>query len=140
MKTPNKARTAEGDYKGTNAANKKVSKAASPANTETKPSLAASQSKKNNSPPISSRGGHPGKHTGSKKASVIALLRRANGATLPDLMKATGWQARSVRGFISGTLKKRMSLKVKSSKTAFAERFYQIRVNTLESRHPLCWN
>ena len=41
---------------------------------------------------------------GSKKADIIRLLERAKGVTLAELMTATGWQAHSVRGFISGTL------------------------------------
>src|SRR5439155_25636302 len=45
---------------------------------------------------------------GSKKANVLALLRRDGGATLQDLMSATGWQAHSVRGFLSGALGKKM--------------------------------
>jgi len=127
MKTNEKAYKAENDReKVAKPANRNVGRAASPAHTETKPSPAATQSKKN-SVPITSRRSQASKRTGTKKASVIALLRRAGGATLPDLMKATGWQAHSVRGFISGTLKKRMSLRVKSSKTAGAERIYQIR-------------
>src|ERR1700687_4372480 len=41
---------------------------------------------------------------GSKKADIIRLLERAKGATLEELMEATGWQAHSIHGFISGTL------------------------------------
>jgi hypothetical protein len=37
----------------------------------------------------------------NKKAEVIALMKRAKGATLPEIMKATGWQAHTVRGFVS---------------------------------------
>jgi hypothetical protein len=55
-----------------------------------------------------------GKNT--KTARIVALLRRPNGATLETLMKATGWQAHSVRGFLSGQLRKRMHLRLKSTK------------------------
>jgi hypothetical protein len=37
----------------------------------------------------------------NKKAEVIALMKRAKGATLPEIMKATGWQPHTVRGFVS---------------------------------------
>ena len=43
----------------------------------------------------------------AKKSAVLALLRRPEGATLWELMQATGWQAHSVRGFISGSLAKK---------------------------------
>jgi hypothetical protein len=63
---------------------------------------------------------------GSKSAHVIALLKKAEGATLAELMKATSWQAHSVRGFLSGTLRKKMGLKVKSVKRDDGERVYSI--------------
>jgi hypothetical protein len=44
---------------------------------------------------------------GSKTAKIIALLKRPGGAALEQLQKATGWQAHSVRGFLSGSLKRR---------------------------------
>jgi hypothetical protein len=37
----------------------------------------------------------------NKKAEVIAMMKRANGATLAEIMKATGWQPHTVRGFVS---------------------------------------
>jgi hypothetical protein len=63
---------------------------------------------------------------GSKSAHVIALLEKSKGATLAELMKATGWQAHSVRGFLSGTLRKKMGLKVESAKRDDGERVYSI--------------
>ena len=62
----------------------------------------------------------------TKAAQVIALLKRPSGATLQAIMAATGWQAHSVRGFISGQLRKRMRLKVQSLERA-GERVYSIR-------------
>jgi hypothetical protein len=63
---------------------------------------------------------------GSKKAEIIVLLRKPKGATLAELMKATGWQAHSVRGFISGTLGKKDGLKVESAKREDGARVYSI--------------
>jgi hypothetical protein len=51
-----------------------------------------------------------------KIGEVIALLRRPTGASIADLMVATKWQAHSVRGAISGTLKKKLSLTVISER------------------------
>jgi Protein of unknown function (DUF3489) len=64
---------------------------------------------------------------GSKKATVIAMLSRKDGATLEAIMKATDWQAHSVRGFISGALIKKAGLKVESFKSNDGERAYAIR-------------
>ena len=64
---------------------------------------------------------------GSKKAQVVELLRRAGGATLAEIMEATGWQAHSVRGFISGSLTKKMRLKVESFKKDDGTRAYKIK-------------
>ena len=65
-----------------------------------------------------------GAREGSKKAAILALLRQPHGATLKDLMAATGWQAHSVRGFISGAIVKKMGLKVESQKRTDGERAY----------------
>ena len=52
---------------------------------------------------------------------------RSAGATLHDLMKATNWQAHSVRGFLSGTLRKKMGLAVTSTKSADGARSYALK-------------
>ena len=64
---------------------------------------------------------------GSKAAQIVALLKGPNGATLAEIMKASGWQAHSVRGFISGTLTKKMGLAVVSAKGEDGERNYSIK-------------
>jgi hypothetical protein len=53
---------------------------------------------------------------GSKQAQVIDLFRRAEGATVAEVIAATGWQPHTVRGIVSGTLKKKLGLTVVSAK------------------------
>ena len=52
----------------------------------------------------------------SKQNIVLAMLRRANGASVAEIIEATGWQPHSVRGFMSGALKKRLKITVISDK------------------------
>ena len=69
-----------------------------------------------------------GKHKAdraNKKAEVIAMMKRTKGATLPEIMKATGWQAHTVRGFVS-ILGSKAGEKIESSKNAAGERTYKI--------------
>ena len=56
------------------------------------------------------------KEVSGKLGKVVSLLKRPKGATLADLMKATGWQAHSVRGAIAGALKRKLKLAVLSEK------------------------
>jgi hypothetical protein len=63
---------------------------------------------------------------GSKTAKILDLLKRPGGASLKELTKATGWQAHSVRGFISGALRKKMGLRVRSFQRRDGERAYAV--------------
>jgi hypothetical protein len=67
-----------------------------------------------------------GAREGSKAAKVLGLLRRPDGASLKELMRATGWLAHSVRGYLSGTVSKRMGLKLVSAKNEDGERRYSV--------------
>ena len=68
-----------------------------------------------------------GARQGSKTAKVLDLLKRSGGASLKELMKATAWQAHSVRGFLSGVLGKKMGLTVTSTKAEDGERRYSVK-------------
>ena len=69
-----------------------------------------------------------GARRGSKTQKILALLNRPGGASLKEIMKATDWQAHSVRGFLSGTVGKKLRLTVVSTKTGDGERSYSIEV------------
>ena len=68
-----------------------------------------------------------GAREGSKTNQVLELLKRPDGVTAKELMKATGWQPHSVRGFLSGTIGKKMGLTVTSTKGEDGERSYSIK-------------
>ena len=61
----------------------------------------------------------------NKKAEVIAMMKRAKGATLAEIVKATGWQQHTVRGFVS-ILGSKGEETIESSKNAAGERTYKI--------------
>ncbi len=67
-----------------------------------------------------------GARQGSKTAKVVDLLKQSGGATLKEIMRATGWQAHSVRGFISGHLGKKRGLSVRSFRRD-GERVYALK-------------
>jgi hypothetical protein len=63
----------------------------------------------------------------TKQAKLIEMLRRAEGATLDEIVKALDWQAHTVRGAIAGALKKKLGLKIESEKVdAERGRVYRI--------------
>lgn len=62
----------------------------------------------------------------SKISRLEAMLRRPEGATIPQLVKALDWQAHSVRGAMSGYLKKKQGLAINASKVEGEDRVYRI--------------
>lgn len=68
----------------------------------------------------------PSVRPGTKLALLIGLLRARDGAAIDEIVAATGWQAHSVRGAISGTLKKKLGLTVASEKQDDRGRVYRI--------------
>ena len=62
----------------------------------------------------------------SKQAQVIAMLKRPEGATIAQIVKATGWQTHTVRGTFAGSIKKKLGLSITSTKAQGAERVYYI--------------
>ncbi|WP_108485570.1 DUF3489 domain-containing protein [Oceaniglobus ichthyenteri] len=63
---------------------------------------------------------------GTKQATLIAMLRAPDGATIEDIMAATGWQSHTVRGAMAGTLKKKLGLEVTSEKVEGRGRVYRL--------------
>ncbi len=66
---------------------------------------------------------------GTKQALMIDLLKRKKGATIEEIVEATGWQPHSVRGAISGALKKKLGLAVTSERVGDGSRVYRIAGN-----------
>ena len=64
-------------------------------------------------------------HKESKQQLCLALLCRAEGASIEDLQDATGWQAHTVRGFLSGAVKRKLGLELASQKAEHQPRRYR---------------
>jgi hypothetical protein len=68
----------------------------------------------------------PARTRTTKKQICIGLLKRRKGASIQELQDATGWQAHSVRGFVSGTVKKTLGLDVTSRQVGERGRVYRV--------------
>ncbi|MFM9973583.1 MAG: DUF3489 domain-containing protein [Beijerinckiaceae bacterium] len=69
----------------------------------------------------------PAARRGTKQSLLIDFLSRRHGATIAEAVKATGWQPHSVRGAISGNLKKKLGLNISSEKVERRGRVYRIK-------------
>jgi hypothetical protein len=63
---------------------------------------------------------------GTKRALLIDMLKRTEGATIDEIVAATGWQPHTVRGAFAGALKKRLGLTIKSEKVEGRGRVYRV--------------
>ena len=64
---------------------------------------------------------------GTKAASILQLLSRSEGATIAELVKTTGWQQHSIRGFFAGQVRKKLGLELLSEKSDDGIRHYRVR-------------
>ena len=66
------------------------------------------------------------RRSGTKQAQVLAMLRRPKGATVATIMAATGWQQHSVRGFLAGTVRRKLALPLITEQAEGGVRRYRI--------------
>ena len=88
----------------------------------------ARTAKARSSSKVRSKSARSGQHKGranSKQARVLALLRRPSGATITTVMRSTGWQPHTVRGFLAAVVRKKLGLRLESEK-GDGERVYRI--------------
>ena len=90
-----------------------------------KPSKTATTRSRKSAPAKSTAGPSTEPKT-SKQNMVLAMLRRQDGASAAEIVEATGWQPHSVRGFMSGALKKQLQVPVVSDKDETDERRYRV--------------
>ena len=86
----------------------------------------ATEAGQGSAPASAARTGRSGTRSGTKQAELVAMLRRTEGATVAEVVAATGWQPHTVRGAFAGALKKRLGFDVVSAKIDGRGRVYRI--------------
>ncbi len=89
---------------------------------KSKPALAKSRGKARAKPKTNRSSAN---RSGTKQAAVLSLLRQPKGTTIPVVMRTTGWQQHSVRGFFAGVVRRRLGLTLLSEKVG-GERTYRV--------------
>jgi hypothetical protein len=127
-KFPNRKAAVAGIWKAVQALSANVAKHTPPvAPAKRKAKKNTQKAKRRGTPRVAERETANVARDGSKKSEVIDLMHRSSGATLAEIMELTGWQAHTVRGFVSGTLIKKLELKVESFRSTEKERTYRIK-------------
>jgi Protein of unknown function (DUF3489) len=104
----------------------KSAKGGKPKAAATAPPKKEAPAKKASKAPKAPKPQADGVRKGSKTAKILDLLKRPGGVTLKEIVKASGWQPHSVRGFLSGTIGKKMKLALTSTKDQDGNRVYSV--------------
>ena len=91
-----------------------------------KPKASKKKSATQHSAIVSAATEGPARSRVTKRDQILKLLSRRDGASIPEIMEACGWQQHSVRGFLAGTVKKKLGLDLTSSKTDAEARRYRV--------------
>jgi hypothetical protein len=91
------------------------------------PKTAAKKTLAKGAPKASAGATTPTPRESTKQATMIVMLQRKNGATIAEIVEATGWQPHTVRGAFAGALKKKLGLTIVSEKIDGRGRVYRIR-------------
>ncbi len=94
--------------------------------TKSKPAKTVRKAVKATAPPVATAKNR----SGTKQALLIAMLSRETGATIADLVAASGWLPHTIRGAMAGALKKKLGLTITSEKVDGRGRVYRVQASS----------